>query len=69
MPSKRRIAYFYDSKLSAYNHPILLKEQRTDDVGHFSYGPSHPMKPYRMRMTHNLVWAYGMLDKMQVLVS
>lgn len=26
------------------------------------------MKPFRMRMTHNLVAAYGMLDKMQVLV-
>ena len=39
----------------------------TDDVGLFSYGLGHPMKPHRMRMTHDLVSAYGMLDKMQVL--
>lgn len=39
-----------------------------DDVGLFSYGLGHPMKPHRMRMAHDLVSAYGMLDKMQVLV-
>ncbi|KAL5529902.1 hypothetical protein ACEPAF_6159 [Sanghuangporus sanghuang] len=38
-----------------------------NDVGLFSYGLGHPMKPHRMRMTHNLVSAYGMLDKMDVL--
>ncbi|KAF8589634.1 histone deacetylase [Ramaria rubella] len=37
------------------------------DVGSFSYGLGHPMKPHRIRMTHNLVSAYGMLDKMKVL--
>lgn len=37
------------------------------DVGLFSYGLGHPMKPHRMRMTHDLVSAYGMLDKMHVL--
>lgn len=26
------------------------------------------MKPHRMRVTHDLVSAYGMLDKMHVLV-
>ncbi|KAJ9123887.1 histone deacetylase (class I) Clr6 [Naganishia vaughanmartiniae] len=36
------------------------------DVGNFSYGIGHPMKPHRMRMTHNLVLNYGMLDQMQV---
>lgn len=38
-----------------------------NDVGLFSYGLGHPMKPHRMRMTHDLVSAYGMLDKMHVL--
>ncbi|KAE8251325.1 hypothetical protein A4X13_0g4040 [Tilletia indica] len=32
------------------------------DVGAFSYGYQHPMKPHRMRMAHNLIQAYG-LDK------
>ncbi len=39
-----------------------------DDVGLFSYGLGHPMKPHRMKMTHDLVTAYGMVNKMQVLV-
>ncbi|THH08234.1 hypothetical protein EW145_g2851 [Phellinidium pouzarii] len=38
-----------------------------NDVGLFSYGLGHPMKPHRIRMTHDLVSAYGMLDKMHVL--
>lgn len=36
------------------------------DVGNFSYGLGHPMKPHRMRMTHQLVSSYGMLEKMDV---
>ncbi|EJD01728.1 histone deacetylase complex, catalytic component RPD3 [Fomitiporia mediterranea MF3/22] len=38
-----------------------------NDVGLFSYGTWHAMKPHRIRMTHDLVSTYGMLDKMQVL--
>lgn len=38
------------------------------DIGSYTYGLGHPMKPHRMRVTHDLVSAYGMLDKMQVLV-
>lgn len=38
------------------------------DIGSFTYGLGHPMKPHRMRVTHDLVAAYGMLDKMQILV-
>ncbi|KAF8520755.1 histone deacetylase RPD3 [Hysterangium stoloniferum] len=37
------------------------------DVGSYSYGLGHPMKPHRIRMTHDLVSAYGMLNKMKVL--
>ncbi|KAL7410936.1 hypothetical protein BDY24DRAFT_443623 [Mrakia frigida] len=36
------------------------------EVGHHSFGLGHPMKPHRMRMTHNLVTNYGLLDKMDV---
>jgi hypothetical protein len=38
------------------------------DVGLYTYSTSHPMKPHRMRITHDLISAYGMLDKMHVLV-
>ncbi|KAI0053789.1 hypothetical protein FA95DRAFT_1508429 [Auriscalpium vulgare] len=37
------------------------------DVGGYSYGLGHPMKPLRMRITHELVTAYDMLPKMEVL--
>lgn len=39
------------------------------DVGAYTYGLGHPMKPHRIQVTHELVTAYDMLDKMQVLVS
>ncbi|EMD33755.1 hypothetical protein CERSUDRAFT_142079 [Gelatoporia subvermispora B] len=37
------------------------------DVGAFAYGLGHYMKPQRMRITHELVSAYNMLGKMDVL--
>jgi hypothetical protein len=40
----------------------------TADVGSYSYGLGHPMKPLRMRITHELLTAYDMLGKMDVLV-
>jgi acetoin utilization deacetylase AcuC-like enzyme len=48
---------------------VCLMTRLLDDTGMFSYGLGHPMKPYRMRMTHNLVSAYGMLPKMTTLVG
>jgi histone deacetylase 1/2 len=39
------------------------------DVGSYTYGYGHVMKPHRMRITHDLVTAYGMLPHMDVLVS
>ena len=66
--SKRRVAYYYDREIfeetvMAYGLILIAA-----DVGAFTYGLGHPMKPQRMRMTHELVSAYGMLDKMHVLV-
>mmetsp|Transcript_13112 Transcript_13112/g.28756 ORF Transcript_13112/g.28756 Transcript_13112/m.28756 type:complete len:451 (+) Transcript_13112:82-1434(+) len=34
------------------------------DVGNYHYGLLHPMKPHRVRMTHNLVVNYGLYRKM-----
>ena len=65
--SKRRVAYYYDSKYNLAYFSCIVLIAYSDDVGLFSYGLGHPMKPHRMRMTHDLVSAYGMLDKMQVL--
>jgi len=35
------------------------------DVGHFYYGPSHPMKPHRIKLTHHLILSYGLYRKME----
>lgn len=32
------------------------------DVGNYHFGLGHPMKPHRIRMTHNLVVNYGLAD-------
>ena len=36
------------------------------EVGLYYYGPGHPMKPHRLRMTHQLLLAYGLYRKMEV---
>jgi len=37
-----------------------------NEVGNHFYGANHPMKPHRMRMTHNLILNYGIYKKMQI---
>lgn len=37
------------------------------DAGAYTYGLGHPMKPHRIRVTHELVTAYDMLPKMHLL--
>ncbi|KAJ1984304.1 Histone deacetylase 2 [Dimargaris verticillata] len=37
------------------------------EVGNYTYGTNHVMKPQRMRMVHNLVVNYGMHKKMEVI--
>uniref|UniRef100_A0A8D2ZFP1 Uncharacterized protein n=1 Tax=Scophthalmus maximus TaxID=52904 RepID=A0A8D2ZFP1_SCOMX len=39
------------------------------DVGNYYYGQGHPMKPHRIRMTHNLILNYGLYRKMEIYVS
>ena len=36
------------------------------DVGYFHYGPQHPMKPFRITLTHELVINYGLYRYMSV---
>ena len=36
------------------------------DVGSFLYGEGHPMRPFRITMTHSLILAYGLYRKMNV---
>lgn len=36
------------------------------EVGHFYYGPGHPMKPHRLKLTHHLVLSMGLYRKLDV---
>ena len=36
-----------------------------NEIGNFYYGPGHPMKPHRIRMTHTLLLNYGIYKHMQ----
>ncbi|KJE94400.1 histone deacetylase 2 [Capsaspora owczarzaki ATCC 30864] len=36
------------------------------DIGNYYYGQGHPMKPHRVRMTHNLLLNYGLYKKMDI---
>uniref|UniRef100_A0A8C4GP13 Histone deacetylase 2 n=1 Tax=Dicentrarchus labrax TaxID=13489 RepID=A0A8C4GP13_DICLA len=35
-------------------------------IGNYYYGQGHPMKPHRIRMTHNLLLNYGLYRKMEI---
>lgn len=53
----RRVAYFYDGIIYIEN------------IGNFYYGQGHPMKPHRVRMTHQLILGYKLYRSMDVYVS
>ena len=36
------------------------------DLGNFYYGPGHPMKPHRLRLTHDLLLSYNLYPKLEV---
>jgi histone deacetylase 1/2 len=42
-------------RVSYFYHP---------EVGHFYYGPSHPMKPHRLKLAHHLILAYELYKEM-----
>jgi acetoin utilization deacetylase AcuC-like enzyme len=48
---------------------ILLCPLPSGDIGNYYEGQGHPMKPHRIRMTHNLLLNYGLYRKMEIYVS
>ncbi|KAL0584321.1 hypothetical protein ABG067_005822 [Albugo candida] len=36
------------------------------EIGNYHYGPNHPMKPHRVRMTHNMIVNYGLTKHMEI---
>ena len=39
------------------------------DLGNYYYGPGHPMKPQRLRLTHNLLLTYKLYRFLEVYVD
>lgn len=55
--------------LGAALTPFLLVLQSyfyDPEIGNYYYGMGHPMKPHRIRMTHNLLLHYGLYNKMEI---
>jgi acetoin utilization protein AcuC len=40
----------------------------SDDFAKYNYGPEHPLKPFRLKLTYELMKAYGLLSLPDVLV-
>lgn len=52
MSTPKRVAYFFD-----------------EEIGSFTYGPTnHPMKPFRLELTNELVASYNLLEHPQISV-
>jgi histone deacetylase 1/2 len=68
--SRKRVAYYYDRAFNPdlWHNSLVYSQANADDIGSYGYGLGHPMKPQRMKMTHELVSAYDMVNKMQILV-
>ena len=47
--------------MSSLTHQLVA-----GDIGNYYYGQGHPMKPHRIRMTHNLLLNYGLYRKMEI---
>ncbi len=57
-------AYFHTSSmLLELRLPTMCSQ---GDMGHYYYGPGHPMKPHRLKLAHNLILTYGLYRKMEV---
>ena len=59
----RATLYLNLIKPNLFNYLML---QFLGDIGNYYYGQGHPMKPHRIRMTHNLLLNYGLYRKMEI---
>ncbi|XP_070396419.1 histone deacetylase 1-like isoform X1 [Dermacentor albipictus] len=52
--------------LNYFRNHVAARSIGVRDIGNYYYGQGHPMKPHRMRMTHNLILNYGLYRKMEI---
>ncbi|CAI8503075.1 hypothetical protein ACO0OL_003075 [Hanseniaspora opuntiae] len=68
--------FFYDEKTDRtiplfelnnnLTHKTRVSYHRNADTANYHYGPFHPMKPFRLRLTDNLVTGYGLHNVMDL---
>lgn len=46
--------------------PVQVSYFYDASLGDFYYGPTHPMKPHRVRMAHDLIVRYDLYKHLQV---
>ena len=69
-PPPPPLYYCWNTTNSAlFHHLISVCPYSAGDIGNYYYGQGHPMKPHRIRMTHNLLLNYGLYRKMEIYVS
>jgi len=54
------------SEINYNSHKSRVCYFYDNDIGSYYYGAGHPMKPHRLRMTHNLLLSYGLYKRMEV---
>ncbi|XP_078799263.1 histone deacetylase 2 isoform X1 [Oryzias latipes] len=63
---RARAAWLTYTSRDRLQKPRVALNLRSGDVGNYYYGQGHPMKPHRIRMTHNLLLNYGLYRKMEI---
>lgn len=68
--SKKRVSYFYDGAPNTLrdDNRAVMSYHVLEEIGSYYYGQGHPMKPHRIRMTHNLLLNYGAYQFMEIYV-
>ncbi len=67
MARPSRVAYFYDADVGNFHYGRLVVGPESSLPRSLPLqGPSHPMKPHRLALTHNLILHYDLWKKMEV---
>lgn len=56
--NRPKLAYHYNGR----------DDQIVENLGDVEYGVHHPMKPFRLKLTHNLIVGYGLLKHLHFYV-
>jgi histone deacetylase 1/2 len=70
---KENLIYYREKQLKEVAEPKVEKKSKkvayfyNSDIGYYDLGSNHPLKPYRLRMTHTLIIEYELGYHMDIL--